>query len=258
MARYAVKLAYDGTAFSGYQVQENGRTVQAELEKALKKIHKGRVVETKGSGRTDAGVHARGQVVQFDSDLAIPPERWPVALTAVLPPDVAALEVVPVPGDFHVRYDTTGKEYRYRVLRGRRRDVFRRNHTYQPFPLVEDVDAMREAAQHFLGRHDFTSFCSPRSPVEDKVRTITALDITEDGDELLFVFRGTGFLYQMVRIMTGTLLEIGQGKRKASSVPGIIAARDRERAGMTAPGSGLYLWEVFYEHALFGSSGERG
>ncbi|PYZ95624.1 tRNA pseudouridine(38-40) synthase TruA [Alteribacter lacisalsi] len=257
MTRYVCRLAYDGTAYSGYQIQENGRTVQEQLQRALRKIHKGREVETKGSGRTDAGVHARGQVVQFDSELKIPLERWPAALTAVLPPDIAAHEVAIVPDDFHVRYDTTGKEYRYRLLSGRQRDVFRRNYTHQPFPLIRDVEAMREAARHFLGTHDFTSFCSQKSPVTDKVRTITALEIHEEGDELLLVFRGTGFLYQMVRIITGTLVEVGQGKRTADSVPDVIAARDREKAGATVPGCGLYLWDVFYEQDIFGSGSDE-
>ncbi|WP_026688593.1 tRNA pseudouridine(38-40) synthase TruA [Alteribacter aurantiacus] len=251
MTRYVCRVAYDGTNFSGYQVQANGRTVQATFEQSLKKLHKGAVVESKASGRTDAGVHAKGQMIQFDSDLGIALDKWPIALNAVLPPEIAVVDIATVPSDFHVRYDTTGKEYRYRILRGRQRDVFKRNYTYQPFPLIDDVEGMREAARHLLGSHDFTSFCSPRTDVEDKVRTITEIEITEHGDELLLRFRGSGFLYQMVRILTGTLVEVGQRKRTPASLKDIIQAKDRDAAGPTAPGQGLYLWDVFYETDLF-------
>ncbi|MBM7096649.1 tRNA pseudouridine(38-40) synthase TruA [Bacillus sp. H-16] len=252
MTRYVCRVAYDGTAFSGYQVQANGRTVQTAFEQSLKKLHKGVVVESKASGRTDAGVHAKGQMIQFDSELGIALENWPIALNAVLPPDVAVMAVATVPDDFHVRYDTTGKEYRYRILRGRQKDVFRRNYTYQPFPLITDVEAMRAAAGHLLGTHDFTSFCSPRTDVVDKVRTITEVEIVEEADELLLRYRGSGFLYQMVRILTGTLVEVGQGKRPPDSVKDILTAKDRDAAGPTAPGHGLYLWDVFYDTDLFG------
>ncbi|WP_096438226.1 tRNA pseudouridine(38-40) synthase TruA [Alteribacter populi] len=251
MSRFVCKIAYDGTNFSGYQVQLNGRTVQGELEKALKKLHKGKAVGIIGSGRTDANVHAESQVIHFDSELAMAPEQWQRALNAILPKEIAVLEVARAWNGFHARYDAVGKEYRYRILQSRNRDVFRRNYTYQPFPMTTKVEAMQQAAAYLLGTHDFTSFCSPRTDVEDKVRTIYSIDIRDVGDEIVFTFNGSGFLYQMVRIMTGTLMEIGQGKREVEEIQRILEAKDRFKAGHTAAGQGLCLMRVDYEPSPF-------
>lgn len=245
MARYKCIIAYDGTAFAGYQVQPEKRTVQSELETALGKMHKAEKVRVTASGRTDAGVHAKGQVIHFDSTNELPVENWQKALNALLPSDIVVLDVTPVPDTFHARFDPIGKEYRYVIRRGSLRDPFKRNHAYHfPYPL--DFKAMREAISYLVGTHDFTSFCATNTNVIDKVRTIHEIDLLEEDDLVVFRFVGSGFLYNMVRILVGTLLEVGSGKRKACEIQDIIAKQDRHCAGKTAPGHGLYLWEVFY------------
>ncbi len=244
MQRVKAILSYDGTHFSGFQKQPNARTVQGEIERALQHIHK-EAVKVYASGRTDASVHAIGQVIHFDTPLSIPPERWPKAMNSHLPGDVYVHDVTFVPSNFHARFDAVEKEYRYRILRGEG-DVFRRHYTYQcPHPL--NIAEMKRAARYFIGTHDFTSFCAANTEVEDMVRTVTVATFEEHDDELVFICRGNGFLYNMVRIMVGTLLEVGQGKRKAEDIPDMIAGKDRSLAGKTAPGRGLYLWHVQYE-----------
>jgi tRNA pseudouridine38-40 synthase len=246
MQRYKGIIAYDGTGFSGYQVQPNKRTVQSELEAVLAKMHKGVHVKVSASGRTDAGVHAKGQVIHFDSPLSIPEERWATALNSLLPGDISVLSVEKVSTSFHARFDATGKEYRYRLYLSDRRDPFQRNYAYQyPYPL--DIEAMRRASRYFLGApHDFTSFCSAKTEVEDKIRTIHMIVFLEEEEFLTIRFAGNGFLYNMVRILVGTLLEVGSGERSPEEIPIILEKRDRSAAGKTAPAHGLYLWEVFY------------
>ncbi len=243
--RYKCILAYDGTGFAGYQVQPGKRTVQVEVEQALSKIHKGENIRIAASGRTDAGVHARGQVIHFDSDLQIPAERWKKALNAMLPEDISIVDVAPVDSNFHARFDSVRKEYRYRISLSEERDPFLRHYAYHyPFPL--DLDAMKEAAHYLVGTHDFTSFCSAKTEVIDKVRTVEEIIFTTTDDEMVIQFIGNGFLYNMVRIMTGTLLEVGSGRRAPAEIENILAAKDRVQAGKTAPGHGLYLWKVDY------------
>lgn len=245
MQRYKCIVSYDGTSFFGYQVQPNKRTVQSELEVALLKLHKGKEVKVTASGRTDAGVHAKGQVIHFASDLGIPAERWPLALNSLLPDDISILSVEKVEASFHARYDAAGKEYRYFLYLSKQRDPFSRHYAFQ-FPYSLDVGQMREAGKLLLGTHDFTSFCSAKTEMEDKVRTIREISINQEGDMLTFQFIGNGFLYNMVRILVGTLLEVGSGERKAEEIPGLLLKRDRRLAGRTAPAHGLYLWRVFY------------
>lgn len=245
MQRFKCIVTYDGTLFAGYQVQPGKRTVQGELERALKKIHKGKDIRVTASGRTDAGVHARGQVIHFDSPLNIPIEKWEIALNSLLPDDVAIIGTETVSDDFHVRFDAKGKEYRYFVHRSSRRDPFKRQYAYQyPYPI--NKDAIRQAAAGLIGTHDFTSFCSAKTEVEDKVRELQEIDVLEEGNMIIFRFRGTGFLYNMVRILTGTLLEVGSGERDPESMPAVLKEKNRSAAGKTAPPKGLYLWEVFY------------
>jgi tRNA pseudouridine38-40 synthase len=246
MVRYKCQVAYDGTAFHGYQVQPNKRTVQLELEAALLKLHKGREVKVTASGRTDAGVHAKGQVIHFDSDLGIPVLKWPLALNAVLPSEIAILTVEEVDLDFHARFDAVGKEYRYFVDNRKIRDPFQRNYSHH-FPFSLEIERMQEACAHLIGEYDFTSFCSAKTEVVDRVRTIYELDLSMEGEQLMFRFRGNGFLYNMVRIIVGTLLQVGTGDIEPDSIPGILAKHDRIYAGKTAPPQGLYLWEVFYK-----------
>lgn len=246
MKRYKCKISYDGTAFHGYQVQPNKRTVQSEIEAALTKLHKGRQVKVTASGRTDAGVHAKGQVIHFDSSLNIPLPKWQLALHGVLPSEIAVLAIEEVDQDFHARFDAGGKEYRYFIDNRKIRDPFQRNYAYHfPYPL--DLDSMKEASAYFIGEYDFTSFCSAKTEVVDRVRTIYDLDISGEGEQLVLRFRGNGFLYNMVRIIVGTLIQVGNGEITPDSIPGIIEKKDRTFAGKTAPPQGLYLWEVFYE-----------
>ncbi|ENH97811.1 pseudouridylate synthase [Gracilibacillus halophilus YIM-C55.5] len=245
--RMKAVIRYDGTHFSGYQIQPNVRTVQEELEKVLQKIHKGQFVRVHASGRTDQGVHAMGQVIHFDTDLSIPTEKWEQALNTMLPADIEVLQVSNVYDHFHARYDVKEKEYRYIIVQGKRRDLFRRHYVYCT-PHQLDVKAMQEACHILEGTHDFSSFCgSNNNQQDDKVRTITEAWIDRDEDEFIFRVRGTGFLYNMVRIIVGTLLEIGRGERLPEELETILQVKNRIYAGDTAPAQGLYLWEVFYE-----------
>ncbi|MFD0051593.1 tRNA pseudouridine(38-40) synthase TruA [Actinomycetes bacterium NPDC127524] len=244
--RYKAVVSYDGTHFAGYQVQPSKRTVQSEIEQALRKMHKGQEVKITASGRTDAGVHARGQVVHYDSPYEFPEVNWIKALNALLPDDIAILQLQPAPADFHARFDAKGKEYRYMISRSSPRDPFRRHYAHHyPYPLDESL--MKEAMAYLKGTHDFTSFCSAKTEVSDKVRTIHEIGLNNEGDTLVFSFRGNGFLYNMVRILSGTILEAGSGKLAPGDIPRILEGKDRALAGKTAPGHGLYLWKVHYE-----------
>lgn len=245
MQRYKCIISYDGTKFSGYQVQPNKRTVQSEFEAVLTKMHNGAFVKIAGSGRTDAGVHAKGQVIHFDSPLPIAEEKWVQALNSLLPVDLAVLSVEKAHENFHARFDAQGKEYRYFIYRSKIRDPFTNDYAYL-FPFHLNIEAIKSAASYLTGTHDFSSFCSAKTEVEDKVRTIEWIEIIEEGRQLCFRFVGNGFLYNMVRILTGTLLEVGVGKRAPEEVIEILEKKDRRFAGKTAPAHGLYLWNVRY------------
>ncbi|MFZ4454424.1 tRNA pseudouridine(38-40) synthase TruA [Salibacterium aidingense] len=246
MRRVKAIISYDGTDFSGWQVQPGKRTVQQEMERVLTKIHKGDHVPVVSSGRTDSSVHAIGQVLHFDTPLAVPEEKWPKAINQLLAPDVQVKQAVYTDSSFHARFDAVEKTYWYRVHAAREKDIFRRNYVYfYPYPI--DRNEIKKAAAYMTGTYDFSSFCASRTDVVDMVRTVHEVKVEENGDELHFTFRGSGFLYNMVRIMTGTLLEVGKGLRQAEDIPGIIQARSRQAAGNTAPGHALYLWEVRYE-----------
>lgn len=246
MPRYKCIISYDGSGFSGYQVQPNKRTVQSVLEAVLTKMHKGETVRVSGSGRTDAGVHAKGQVIHFDSPLIIPEDKWEKALNSLLPEDISVLSVVSVDDSFHARFHAVGKEYRYVLHLSSKRNPFQRKFAYQ-YPYRLNIPAMEQASKFFLGTHDFTSFCAAKTEVEDKVRTIESIDFTREDELLTIRFVGNGFLYNMVRILVGTLLEVGSGERSPEDIPIILAHKDRRVSGKTAPAHGLYLWEVFYE-----------
>jgi tRNA pseudouridine38-40 synthase len=249
MHRYKCIVSYDGTMFAGYQVQPGKRTVQSEMEKALRKMHKGEDTKVIASGRTDARVHATGQVIHFDSPYSFPAENWEKGINALLPQDIAILSVEKAASGFHARFDATGKEYRYIISLSKKRNPFRRNYSYHfPYPL--DYKAIEKAVPFLLGTHDFTSFCSAKTEVVDKVRTLKEIELTVEDDSLIFRFVGSGFLYNMVRILVGTLLEIGTGKKNPSELAEILQKRDRSLAGKTAPGQGLYLWEVYYDEVL--------
>ena len=248
MTRYKAIIAYDGTNFNGFQKQPNGRNVQEEIEKTLTKMANGKEITVFGSGRTDAGVHAMGQVIHFDYPEERPLERMRFALDTQSPEDIAVKEVAIVSEDFHARYLVKEKTYQFRVDIGKPRSPFRRHYaSYFPYPI--DVEKIQRALPDLLGTHDFTSFCASGSSIEDKVRTIyeAKMEVNETSDELLFTFRGNGFLYKMIRILVGTLLKIGNGRLAEDSIPEIIAKKDRNAAGPTAHPEGLYLYEVKYE-----------
>jgi tRNA pseudouridine38-40 synthase len=245
MQRYKLIISYDGSGFSGYQVQPNKRTVQSDLEAVLAKMHKGEAIKVSASGRTDAGVHAKGQVIHFDSSLQISEQKWEVALNSLLPEDISVLSVIKVDSSFHARFDAIGKEYRYVLQLSKNRDPFQRHFAYQ-YPYELNIEAMKEASRFFIGTHDFTSFCSAKTEVEDRVRTIETIDFLLEDNFLTLRFVGNGFLYNMVRILAGTLLEVGSGKRKPEEMTDILVKEDRRSAGKTAPAQGLYLWKVFY------------
>ncbi|MRH44866.1 tRNA pseudouridine(38-40) synthase TruA [Aquibacillus halophilus] len=248
MNRIKCTISYDGTHFSGYQVQPNGRTVQQEFEKALSKLHKDEVIRIIASGRTDAGVHAKGQVIHFDTWLNIPIKNWPRALNAVLPDDIRVIDSEEVAQEFHARYNVREKEYRYFILNKREHDVFTRNYTCHVIKQL-DVEAMIRACESMKGEHDFTSFCAANSGVKgDKIRTIYHATCYQEGNRIVFIVKGNGFLYNMVRILAGTLIEIGKHDRPITDIKRILDAKNRGDAGRTAPAQGLFLWDVVYNN----------
>jgi tRNA pseudouridine38-40 synthase len=245
--RIKCTLSYDGTHFSGYQIQPGKRTVQGELERVLEQMHKGKAIRATASGRTDAGVHAYGQVIHFDTFLSLSADQWKKALNAQLPDDIVIKDVQEADPSFHARFSAKAKEYRYKVRIAQERDVFLRNYCYHyPYPL--DMEAMRRALRLMEGTHDFTSFCSAKTDIDDRIRTIYQADMAVDQEMLEFRLIGNGFLYNMVRIIVGTILEVGQGKWSADSISTILEAKDRRYAGPTAPPQGLYLWKVYYDN----------
>ncbi|WP_170005941.1 tRNA pseudouridine(38-40) synthase TruA [Bacillus fonticola] len=247
MVRVKCVIAYEGTMFHGYQIQPSGRTVQGELERILTAMHKGEAVHVTASGRTDAKVHAVGQVLHFDTPYSLTATSWKKALNAQLPADIFVKNVALVSPQFHARFGVKTKEYRYRVLCTPERDPFRRHVTsHYPYPL--DDDSMDAALKALIGTHDFSSFCASNTDVVDKVRTLSEAKLWRDGDELVFQFVGSGFLYNMVRILVGTLLEVGNGHRSPQSLPELLCKKDRTAAGKTAPPEGLFLWEVTYHN----------
>lgn len=247
--RYKMTIAYDGHLFHGFQSQPHQRTVQGTVEVALKKMTKGKNIIVEGSGRTDAGVHALGQVIHFDyPDKEIPPERMICALNSMMPLDIVFKECEIVNSDFHVRYSAKGKWYRYYVSLDRFVDPFKRFYTgHYPYPV--DIDKMKVAARDLLGTHDFTSFAASGGQIKNKVRTMYYVNVAknEQSNEIVFDFICSGFLYNMVRILVATLLEIGRGKRPVDDIPRVIMTKDREQVRETAQASGLFLYHVFYE-----------
>lgn len=247
MAKIKCVISYDGTNFSGFQIQPRNRTIQGELEKALTKIHKGPYIRIHPSGRTDTGVHAKGQVIHFETSYNLPVNNWKRALNTLLPSDVYVRKVKEVPDAFHSRYDVVEKEYRYYIWNELETDVFKQNYAYQ-FPYTLDIQAIKNACKRFEGSHNFTTFSSAKATTKgSKVRTMYEVTCNREGSQIELVFRGSGFLYNMVRIIAGTLLDIGQGKLLPSDVDDLLQKKDRRLVGETVPAQGLYLWEVRYE-----------
>ena len=237
-------VEYDGTDFCGWQRQPGCRSVQEELETAIAAVTREKA-SLLSSGRTDAGVHAEGHVCNFRTSAEIPAARLAAAINTKLAEDVIVLSAEDAPFSFHATHDAKSKLYRYRIARGRVRPVLDRRYSYHVRgPL--DVDAMRRAAAHFVGTHDFNSFRAEGFIEKDTVRTIHSVELAEANETLEIYFRGDGFLYMMLRIIVGTLVRVGKGKIAPEAIPGIIAARDRAAAGPTVPPRGLCLVAVYY------------
>ena len=245
--RYKAIVAYDGTHFSGFQVQPNGPTIQGELEKALTKIAKGEAVRVHGAGRTDAGVHARGQVIHFDFPFYIEPTGFLITLNGSTPSEITIRGIEVVEEDFHSRYLAKGKMYQYRVDNNRFADPFLRLYTYHHRYSMNE-ERVQKALKHIEGTHDFTSFASTHAEVKSKVRTIyqASVSVNKDTNEWTFTFIGDGFLYNMIRILMGTLLEVADGRREADDLALIIEAKDRKAAGPTVSPVGLCMEKVYY------------
>ncbi len=242
-----LKISYLGTAYSGWQVQKNRKTVQETLQDAVETAF-GKRYPVTGCSRTDSGVHANMFccTVEFGkTKISVPTEKIPVVLSRLLPDDISVYGACSAADSFHPRYDATGKEYIYLIWNGEVKNPFLTGRAmFYPKPL--DADLMNDAARCFLGNHNFASFMSSGSKITDTVRRIDSAKVEREGDKVLFTVAGNGFLYNMVRIMAGTLIEVGSGKITPHDVSDILRACSRKKAGATAPSCGLYLNRVFY------------
>lgn len=244
MRNIKLTIQYDGTAYHGWQTQENAVTVQETLENAIFELT-GTKPKLIGSSRTDTGVHARRFVCNFKSETTIPNRKLPLAINTKLPRDIVCLKAEDVEMGFHSRYGAKKKTYSYYIQNSQFPDVFKLNYAWHyPYPL--DLGEMKKAAEAFLGEHDFIGFAASGFTVKTTVRTIYSLEVEKIDDLIKITVTGDGFLYNMVRIIAGTLAFCGCGKLSASDMPDIIASCDRKRAGITAPACGLYLEEVYY------------
>ncbi|MEA4827695.1 MAG: tRNA pseudouridine(38-40) synthase TruA [Clostridium sp.] len=239
-----ITIEYDGTNYAGWQKQKNAITIQQKVEEAIAEVT-GNHIEVIGCSRTDAGVHAKGFVGNFITDSTIPPEKFKYAINNKLPDDIVILKSEEVPLSFHSRYCSKGKTYVYTILNRNERPVINKNYVYQVSNLL-DLDLMTEGSKHFLGKHYFDSFRKSGSSVKSTERTIYSIDIKKEGEYITIKVTGDGFLYNMVRIMVGTLIEVGIGKIPPTDISNIIRAKDRARAGKSVPPQGLCLHKVFY------------
>lgn len=245
MRNIRLLLQYEGSRYQGWQRQQStDNTIQGKLEILLGRMC-GETITLSGSGRTDAGVHALGQVANFHTECQMPVEEMLVYINRYLPEDIAVVEIAEVPLRFHSRLNAKGKHYEYRVINSAIPDVFRRRYALE-MPESLDMEAMRRAAGFLLGEHDFKSFTSAKKGKKSTVRRIDEIAIVKEGNVITFSFRGNGFLHHMIRILMGTLLEVGMGKRTPESMEEILAARDREQAGPLVPAKGLVLVEVYF------------
>lgn len=247
MQRFFITFSYDGTNFNGYQKQPKVRTIQGELEKALKEINDGKKTEIYASGRTDAKVHALNQKAHFDLEVKITKEKLQKALNSLLPEDIYVKTVEVVLDNFHARYNAKGKEYIYKINMGEY-DPIERNYVYQ-YNKRLDVTEIQRAMKYLEGTHNFKSFTKTDEERDDYIRTISQTNVIRDlknVNKITLVFVGTGFLRYMVRNMVGLLIEIGEGKRKSEEIITIIKEEDRRSCGKTANPEGLYLKNVFY------------
>jgi tRNA pseudouridine38-40 synthase len=249
--RIALRIAYDGTGFAGWQIQKEERTVQAVVESAVSEVC-GRETGVTASGRTDSGVHAAGQVCHFDAgDEGPPGERFSLALNRLLPADVRVLSSARVGEDFHARFRARRREYRYYLLEGRTADPFSR-----PYCLLRaalpPLRWLNRCASLFVGTHDFSSFAAEKDENEHKVRTVLSSVFYPEGPYLVYRVVGHSFLWKMVRTMVGTVLELAERSGSPEELVRILQMRDRRSAGATAPARGLFLHRVYYDERLFG------
>ena len=242
--RFVLVCEYDGTAYCGWQRQINGPSVQQVLEETLARLT-GEAVTVTGSSRTDAGVHALGLCAHFDSATRIPPDKLAFALNTMLPPDIRIRESSPAPEGFHARYSACGKVYRYAFFNSRHDCAIGRQYAAH-VPLELDERLMHEEAQALCGTHDFAAFAASGSVATSTVRTIYRAQVTRSGETVALTVLGDGFLYNMVRIIAGTLMEVGTGKRAPGAIASAIATGDRLALGQTAPAKGLTLMRVLY------------
>lgn len=242
--RVRLTVEYDGTNYSGWQRQENAMSVQQRLEEALSKLLQKKITVT-GASRTDAGVHALGQTVHFDTDSGIPNEKFAYALNTMLPDDIRVRRSEGAANDFHARFHAHGKIYRYLIYNSHHASALGRNtHAHVMYPL--DVEKMDCEAQAIVGTHDFAAFAASGSVAKDTVRTIYACRVVREGNEVALLVHGSGFLYNMVRILAGTLIQVGCGKLEEGAIERALDGKSRLSLGVTAPPQGLTLMRVFY------------
>ncbi len=245
MKRVMLEVAYDGTEYCGWQIQQNGETVEGVLTRELTRIL-GAEIKITGASRTDAGVHAMGNICVFDTESEIPADKFCYVLNRSLPEDIVIQRSCEVPAGFHPRKTKCRKTYEYRIWNADFIQPFNRRYTHFVYKKL-DTAKMKEAASYILGTHDFTAFCSIHTTIPDHVRTIYEAEVTEEGQLITFRITGNGFLYNMVRIIAGTLIQVGLGERTPESVKDVLESQNRENAGPTAPAKGLTLMRIVYE-----------
>lgn len=244
MKRIRLFVAYDGTAYHGWQIQPNAVTIESELNRAISDLV-GCETMVIGASRTDAGVHSKGNVAVFDSDTKIPAEKIAGAINARLPEDIRIVKSDEVDLDWHPRHQDCRKTYEYRITMGKVQLPTQRLYSHFTYHDI-DIEAMKAACGAFIGEHDFASLCAAGSQAESTVRTIYALEVENSLNEVVIRVTGNGFLYNMVRIIAGTLLDVGMGRKKPEDIKAILESRDRRKAGPTLPAKGLML--IGYEY----------
>lgn len=246
MRNFKIIIQYEGTRYQGWQRQDStGNTIQGKLEAILGKMTGLGFVQVDGSGRTDSGVHALGQIANFKIDTAMTPKEIMDYINMYLPDDIGVIDIKEVGERFHSRLNAKGKTYQYRIWNSPLPCVFKRRYVYELESKL-DIEAMREASAVLIGSHDFKAFTSNKKSKKSTVRNIESITIEKDGEEILITYKGNGFLYHMVRIISGTLIEVGLGKRTIESVKEVLESGDRSKAGELAPAKGLCLMEVMY------------
>ena len=244
MRRIALTIAYDGTAYSGWQAPANAVTVEGTLREAIRRLC-GEEVVTIGASRTDAGVHALGNVVAFDTESPIPGGNWRPALNSFLPQDIRVMRSWEAEDDFHPRFNAHSKRYEYRIATDEVISPIRCRYVCGVRETL-DLEAMAEGAKAFVGTHDYSAFCSAGAQTESKVRTVTRCEVYREGPEIVIGVEGDGFLYNMIRILAGTLIDMGRGAKAPESMSTILGSLDRAKAGPTAPPQGLMLVRIRY------------